>query len=61
MSIDTVSAKPLTPTRLRAVAEWFREFALLGPLEQRLWQLWLAAHYEALADELDGQPDNLVR
>ena len=42
---------PLTPARLRAMAEWFREFAAMGSVEQRLWQLDLAATYERLANE----------
>ncbi len=41
----------LTPARLRAMAEWFREFALLATAEQRRRQLELAAFYEQLARE----------
>ena len=43
--------KALSPARLRAMATWFREFAAMGSVEQRLWQLDLAATYERLAIE----------
>ena len=49
---DNGSRHPtLTPARLRAMAEWFREFAASGSFEHRLWQLDLAAQYERLAEE----------
>jgi hypothetical protein len=44
----------LTPARLRAMAEWFREFAALASVEQRRWQLDLAAFYERLALEREA-------
>jgi len=52
---DDNSAKTLSPARLRAMAEWFREFAALGSVEQRVWQLDLAATYERLAEEREGR------
>jgi hypothetical protein len=50
MSEHSVRAA-LSPARLRAMAEWFREFAALASAEQRRWQLDLAAFYERLAAE----------
>jgi hypothetical protein len=44
----------MTPARLRAMAEWFREFAALASAEQRRWQLDLAAFYERLAAEREA-------
>ncbi len=44
----------LSPARLRAMAEWFREFALLASAGQRRWQLDLAAFYERLAREREA-------
>ena len=51
MSDDDSRSQLLTPARLRAMALWFREFAAMGSVEQRLWQLDLAATYERIADE----------
>ena len=51
MSDDDRRLAALTPARLRAMAEWFREFAALASAEQRRWQLDLAAFYERLALE----------
>jgi hypothetical protein len=51
MSDDDRRLPALTPARLRAMAEWFREFAALASAEQRRWQLDLAAFYERLALE----------
>lgn len=48
---DDDNWKALTPARLRAMAEWFREFAALASADQRRWQLDLAAYYERLAKE----------
>jgi hypothetical protein len=36
------------------MAEWFREFAEMGSVEQRLWQLDLAATYERMAEEREA-------
>ena len=41
----------LSPARLRAMAEWFRQFAELASVEQRRWQLDLAEYHERLATE----------
>jgi hypothetical protein len=46
--------KALSPARLRAMAEWLREFAALGSAEQRKLQLDLAVKYEHLAEERDA-------
>jgi len=54
MSDDDSSSQPLTPAHLRAMAEWFREFAAMGSVEQRLWQLDLAATYERMAREREA-------
>jgi hypothetical protein len=51
MSDDDSRSQPLTPARLRAMAEWFRQFAAMASLDQRFWQLELAAQYERIADE----------
>jgi hypothetical protein len=51
---DNDRGATLTPARLRAMAEWFREFAALGSAEQRRWQLDLAAYYERLAAEREA-------
>lgn len=54
MSDDDRRPPALTPARLRAMAEWFREFAALASVEQRRWQLELAAFYERLAFEREA-------
>ena len=54
MSDDDRRPPALTPARLRAMAEWFREFAALASAEQRRWQLDLAAFYERLAFEREA-------
>ena len=54
MSDDDRRLPALTPARLRAMAEWFREFAALASVEQRRWQLELAAFYERLAHEREA-------
>jgi hypothetical protein len=51
MSDDDGRSQPLTPARLRAMAQWFREFASMASVEQRLWQLDLATTYERMALE----------
>ena len=51
---DDRARESLTPARLRAMAEWFREFAALASAEQRRWQLDLAAFYERLAAEREA-------
>lgn len=48
---DEAAALMLTRARLRAMAEWFREFAMMASVEQRLWQLDLAKTYERMAEE----------
>jgi hypothetical protein len=59
---DDYARDSLTPARLRAMAEWFREFAALASAEQRRWQLDLAAFYERLATEREanGAPTTKV-
>jgi hypothetical protein len=51
---DDSAREFLTPARLRAMAEWFREFAALASAGQRRWQLDLAAFYERLAAEREA-------
>ena len=46
---DGICHPPLTSARLRAIAEWYCEFAAMAPVEQQYWKLDLAATYERLA------------
>ena len=52
---------PMTtePLRLRKRAKWYRDFAELGTVHERVWRQQMADYFDRLADEIekkDGEP-----
>lgn len=46
---------PMTtePLRLRKRAQWYREFAKLGTMQERVWRQQMADYFDRLAEEIE--------